>query len=82
MSLSLADWILWIALLGGVALLWLVPHLPVAAASAAAFAVGAYIFYVSGFEWIGAALLLFGVGGIYKWLYRRKKARRERAHVR
>jgi len=73
MTLSPADWILWIALLGGVALLWFVPHLPVAAASAAAFAVGAYIFYASGFEWIGAALLLFGAIGLFKWLYRRKK---------
>ena len=69
-------------MLGGLALLWSVPHLPVAAASAAAFAVGAYIFYVNGFEWIGAALLCFGVGGLFKWFYRRNKARRERAHIR
>jgi uncharacterized membrane protein len=82
MALSPADWILWIAMLSGLALLWTVPHLPVAAASTAAFAVGAYIFYVSGFEWIGAALLLFGVGGLFKWLYRRSKAKRERAHIR
>jgi len=75
MSLSLADWILFIAALSGLALLWFVPHLPVGAASAAALVVGAYIFYVNGFEWVGAVLLLFGVVGVSTWIYQRHKAR-------
>jgi uncharacterized membrane protein len=74
MALSLADWILWISAASGLALLWFVPHLPVGAASAAAFVVGAYIFYVNGFEWVGAVLLLFGVVGLLTWLYQRNKA--------
>jgi membrane protein implicated in regulation of membrane protease activity len=78
MALSLADWILWIAAMGGLALLWFVPHLPVGAASAAALVVGAYIFYVNGFEWVGAVLLLFGVVGVSMWIYQRNKSRRER----
>jgi len=78
MSLSLADWILWIAVMTGLALLWFVPHLPVGAASAAALVVGAYIFYTNGFEWVGAALLLFGMGGLSTWFYQRYKTGRER----
>jgi membrane protein implicated in regulation of membrane protease activity len=78
MTLSLADWILWIAAMSGLALLWFVPHLPVGAASAAALVVGAYIFYVNGFEWVGAVLLLFGVVGLSAWFYQRYKAGRGR----
>jgi uncharacterized membrane protein len=74
-ALSLADWILWIAAMSGLALLWFVPHLPVGAASAAALVVGAYIFYVNGFEWVGAFLLLFGVVGVSTWIYQRHKSR-------
>jgi len=78
MALSLADWILWIAAMSGLVLLWFVPHLPVGAASAAALVVGAYIFYVNGFEWVGVVLLLFGVVGVSTWIYQRNKSRRER----
>ena len=78
MALSLADWILWIAAMSGLALLWFVPHLPVGAASTAALVVGAYIFYVNGFEWVGAILLLFGVVGVSTWFYQRRNAGRER----
>jgi hypothetical protein len=78
MALSLADWILWIAAMSGLALLWFVPHLPVGAASAAALVVGAYIFYVNGFEWVGAVLLLFGLVGVSTWIHQRNKLRRER----
>jgi len=77
MALSLADWILWIAAMSGLALLWFVPHLPVGAASAAALVVGAYIFYVNGFEWVGAVLLLFGAVGVSTWIYQRNKSHRE-----
>jgi len=63
----------------GLALLWFVPHLPIGAASTAAFVVGAYIFYVNGFEWVSAVLLLFGVIGLSTWFYQRYKAGRKRA---
>ena len=78
MALSIGDWILWIAAIAGLALLWFVPHLPIGAASTAAFVVGAYIFYVNGFEWVSAVLLLFGLVGLSTWFYQRYKAGRER----
>ena len=62
----------------GLALLWFVPHLPIGAASTAAFVVGAYIFYVNGFEWVSAVLLLFGMFGLSAWFYQRYKAGRVR----